>query len=176
MRGNNMFGGMMILPPWAMAQEPMQAAPRVPDIVVPARVVKAMEFLNTVTAKTAARAAANEMSIETIPGQKLSPEEENAQSAALNCLTHYFDGRLKMDEWEQLRHDAIKKQAETGVKKGTLCNCLMCGGLRRPKKDCPLCEGSGTVLVLAARPEEIQPEAFPPAAYGEPVDDQLPEE
>ena len=124
--------------------------PRVPEIIVPPRVEKAMQFLNLLSQKTSPQVAATDHNIQEIEGQKLTEEEANAQATACNLLNEYFGGKLQPGSWEQLKSDAIKRQARRGKRKkngpdkvSSILHCPMCGG---GKKDCQLCQGSGTVF------------------------------
>jgi hypothetical protein len=124
---------------------------RGPEIVVPARVDKAMEFLQLMTAKVMPRAAATDHSIEQLPVPKLTTEEESCHATACNLLSTYFDGKLKPDEWEKTRLEADKKMLDTGGKKATLLTCFACmssnGPHAAPNPKCQLCEGTGKIMV-----------------------------
>lgn len=153
MRNSMGGGGFMMMPMMSpFPQEPPQQQ-QAPDIVVPARVRIAMEFLQSLTIKTMTRAAVSENQIDQIDGQKLTEEESNTQATACNLLGKYFAGRLEADSWEKIRVDALKKQNDGKNPRGMVLNCVMCGTSRRPRKDCPLCEGSGVILVVGAQPE-----------------------
>lgn len=148
MNGAHPFGGM---PPWAwmMNQGPTQV--QIPDIIVPARVNKAMEFFAIVSQKTATRAAMNDMYIEQIPGQKLTDEEANALATACNLLCSYFSGKLNPDVWESVRVDAARKHVETGGMTGRLLHCIGCQP-GPPRPGCPLCQGTGRIMVSSVGP------------------------
>jgi len=159
----NPFGGggqfmMMPFPFGQMMPDQQDIRPQVPDIIVPARVRIAMEFLNSLTVKGMTRAAVYESGAQEIKGQNLSDEEADAQATACNLLSQYFAGKLPPDQWESLRVDALKKQAATGEKnqKGMVLNCVMCSNRRQPRRDCPLCEGSGVILVVGAKADTGQ--------------------
>ncbi len=149
MKGSQ-FGGMGWMPPWMMPpwmmQEPQQ---QIPDSVVPARVREAREFLGQLYQKQADRAAASEMSIEIIPGQKLCSEEEAARDSACQCIAKYFDGKLSPDETEKLRYQAMKKRVELGGKEGNILRCIVCGPSTVPNPHCNLCKGTGKIMVLS---------------------------
>ena len=155
-------GGGFMMTPWGqmiMMPEQQEIRQPVPDIMVPARVRIAMDFLQTLTIKQMTRAAVYESGAEQIPGQKLSDEEADAQATACNLLSQYFAGKLSPDEWERIKVDALKKQAEQGEQKnqkGMVLNCVMCSNRRSPRKDCPLCEGSGIILVVGAKADTGQ--------------------
>lgn len=83
---------------------------RKPEMSVPPRVEKALQFLDALTDKTATTAVASENSIEQIPGQQLTDEEIMAQATACNLLTKYFAGQLKPDRLEKLKMQKMKKQ------------------------------------------------------------------
>lgn len=125
-----------------------------PDIIVPARVRLALEFMAALTNKTAARAAVTEHHVELIPGQKLTDEETTAQATACNLLSQYFAGKLNPDKWEEIRYTQLKKQAEIGGGQGTCIRCMACGP--HPQEDCPLCQGRGSLLVQPLGPDPQQ--------------------
>lgn len=126
----------------------------VPDIIVPARVNKAMEFIGVIHSKTMKRVAANDITVMEVEGDKLCPEEENARDAALNCLAQYFDGKLQPDIWEKARHDAVQKQLATNGKEGTLIRCFGCNSAY-PSPSCPLCHGKGKLFVQGVGDDEV---------------------
>jgi len=148
------------VPPWAwfmhpgMYQNQNQSTP-IPDIIVPARVSKAFEFLHMMNHKQTSRpvAAACDIALELqiIPGQTLTDEEANTVATACNMLTNYFAGKLTPDIWESVKVQAAQKQAETGNIAGRLMHCIACvPGPARP--GCPLCHGSGKIMISAVGP------------------------
>lgn len=144
--------GMM---PHMMMDQPQS---RVPEIVVPPRVEKALQFLNLLTQKTSPQVAATEHHIEEIKGQQLTDEEAAAQATACQLLNQYFAGKLQPDTWESLKVEAIKRQnrrKKKGIDKrpSSVIHCPMCGVGGRPKKDCPMCSGAGTVFVSPGVPQ-----------------------
>lgn len=145
-----MMGGM--LPPWMlpMMQQEDQHPPQQPDMMIPPRVRQAMEFISMLTAKTQDRPAITENQIEIVKGQKLTDEEQGALAVANNMIARYFAGQLKPDCWEQLRYDALKKKAESGGVPQRLINCVACNPSLPPSPKCPLCAGSGKLLVQPA--------------------------
>lgn len=150
-----------MMPPWMMQQEPdHQHGP--PDIIVPARVNKAMEFLSMMTAKAMKRPAATENQIEVIDGQTLTTEEESCRATACSLLEKYFAGTLQPDAWENLRVEAIKKQQEGLNQESKLMHCMICGG-GKPNPGCPLCDGTGAVMVTPVP----KPNQEPPAGHGQ---------
>ena len=112
-----------------------------PDLP-PARVRAAMEFVNSLTYKTMARVALNDLQIQEIPGQKLTDEELTAQATAFNLLSSYFSGRLKPDDWEKLDLEVPNKSDQAG----SVINCPICIG-SSSRADCILCKGRGQVVV-----------------------------
>lgn len=135
-----------MMPPHMMGQQQQQVS--IPDIIVPARVNKAMEFLSLLTQKTSTRAAVNDISIEQIHGQKLSSEELNAQATACNLLSSYFAGKLTPDIWEGIKVDAARKHVENGGIAGRLVHCIACAP-NPPSPECPFCRGSGRIMITA---------------------------
>lgn len=161
------YGGMPWMMPWMFQQEPQQQQ-YMPDLIVPARVHQAMDFLALISQKTMQRAAASENQIELIEGQKLCDEEENARDAACVCLAKYFDGKLQPDVWEKLRYEAMRKRAEMGGKDGAILRCIACGSRPIPNPACDLCKGTGRVFVssfgnnMVIMEEEFGPEGSSP--------------
>lgn len=105
----------------------------------PARVQVALAYLAQLTQKTMARAAANELSIEVIDGQKLTTAEEGAQEDACHLLAAYFRGSLKPTPEEKTELDMRKHRMRTG----TMMQCPACSKLSRPDGNCYLCRGTG---------------------------------
>ncbi len=152
------YGGQ---PPWwgypPMWQQPQQDRPPIPEIVVPGRVDQAMAFLELMTIKTSKRAVANDISIEVIPGQTLTPAEDDTMIAACELIKRYFNGKLPVDIWEEVKLKALHKQQNMIGKTGRLLNCIACDpGPPNPK--CPLCSGTGRVLVVPVGPNDIMSE------------------
>ena len=139
-------------PPW-MQQPQEQQQMRIPDIIVPARVDKALEFVALLTQKTMTRAAVNDSDIREIFGQKLTDEESVAHATACNLLTRYFAGKLQPDVWEEVKVSAIKKQNDLQGRTGRVLNCIACQP-GTPAKGCPLCNGTGRVLVMSIGSQE----------------------
>lgn len=143
--GGRGFPQFMLLPP-SYGPEPHYPEP-VPDIVVPARVNKALEFLNMCTEKTASRLAASENQIQECEGQKLSEAEIIAQDTACNLLAKYFAGKLPEDQWEKLRIEGIRQKVKRGDVKGSVINCPSCGPSKFPNPTCKFCKGNGAVII-----------------------------
>jgi hypothetical protein len=116
----------------------------IPDIVVPARVNKALEFFSMVTHKTATRAVANDLAIEQIPGQKLTDEEANAMATACNLLSRYFSGTLPPDIWEEIRIRAVHRRPDGDSK---IMNCPVCVQNGQIDSMCSTCGGSGKIMI-----------------------------
>jgi hypothetical protein len=152
MRRNNeqpFFMGM----PMGMGMQfaPSEPQQRIDEIVVPPRIDKAMQFLNMLNRKTEVQVAASEHEIREVEGQKLTEEELTAQATACNLLNQYFAGQLAPDGWEKLKVEAIKRKNIRKKKSqdravGSVINCPICGG-GKVRKDCPLCEGTTTIVV-----------------------------
>lgn len=138
------FGGASFGFP-GMQQQPSS----VPEIIVPARVTKAMEFIEFISYKRIRRPAATDHTVEIVEPERQSDEEGTAYATACNLLNEYFGGKLKPDEWEQIRFDAIKKRLETGNRSGAVIACFGCGAGkgRAPNPGCELCKGTGTLFV-----------------------------
>jgi hypothetical protein len=147
-----------MMPPWMlgmMMPGSDSQHSQVQDIAVPARVNKAMEFLDHVASKRRKMPAASEHSVEVVEQDNLCAEEEATRDSALQLLTKYFDGNLTQDPWEELRFQTLKKRLEMGTKEGRLIGCVVCHPLR-PDPNCILCGGSGKIFVQAAGgPSEI---------------------
>ena len=107
---------------------------------VPARVRVALEFLNELSAKTARRPVANDMSIEIIDGMELNATEEIAQTAALRMLTSYFSGQLQPSTWEQYHLQQDKGHM-------LLLPCPGCNGEAEKVGGCTQCGGRGKVAL-----------------------------
>lgn len=129
--------------------EPMEMPPS-SEIIVPARVIKAMDFLAMLNSKQMTRAACSENQVVEIQGQKLSPEEEATKGVALNMLSHYFEGKLAPDNWETIKADSLVNRNKRKAINGTMrvMSCVHCGGAPGDRK-CPLCEGKGTLVVVS---------------------------
>ncbi len=112
----------------------------------PARVRAAMEFLQQLSFKQMVRGVATEHVIDVIPGQKLTTAEANAQASAANMLSLYFQGKLRVNFWEKLERDQMNT-GFGGLGPGTPINCVNCIG-GAPKSKCPLCKGSGNLIVF----------------------------
>lgn len=151
------FGGMMpmFMPmPFGFQQQGADNSERAYDMVVPARVNKAMEFLGHIHHKQATRAAVYDLGVEQIPGVELCAEEEATRDAALKCLSDYFDGKLKPDQWEGLKYDFQKKAAEkhlsaphggAQVMQGAVLSCPKCS--EPGNRACKFCNGTAQVMV-----------------------------
>lgn len=148
------FGMMPMFMPMPM-QGSADHNERAYDLVVPARIGKAMEFLAHLHHKQMIRAAVFEMGVEQIPGVDLCAEEEATRDAALKCLSDYFDGKLKPDQWEGLKYDVQKKAAEkhlgataqpsAQVMQGAVLSCPKCEA--PGNQSCKYCHGLGQVMV-----------------------------
>ncbi len=143
------------LPPWAWLmhagmQNNQAQQQQVPDIIVPARVNKALEFLGMITHKTQKRpvavASESQIEIEIIPGQVLSDEENNTVATACNLLANYFAGKLQPDIWESVKVEGARKQIEQNTLPGRLMHCIACQH-GPPNSTCPLCNGTGRIMV-----------------------------
>ncbi len=109
----------------------------------PARVRFALELLQHLTHKTTSRAAANDISIEILPGQVLTREESLAQTNACRLLSDYFTGNLGPSEWEQRTEESDPPTRRPGM----IVRCFVCAP-NPPQATCVLCKGSGELLVF----------------------------
>lgn len=135
--------------PWGPIVIQQEPRPQI-DVIVPARVDKALEFIAMMSSKTMQRAVTNDTSIELIDGQKLTDDESTAVNAACNLLTAYFAGSLEPDTWERTKVESAKMQAKLGGQTGSLLNCVACSGNDHPQPNCRFCSGTGRVLVTPA--------------------------
>lgn len=118
-----------------------------PNIMVPIRVGAAMELLAGLHQKTMTRAAANDVSIELIEGQKLTSHENLAQQEACIALSNYFRGELRPDVWEKAQLQEVQGEIQ---RPGTLIRCFLCNPRKEPNPECILCQGSGQILTFPA--------------------------
>lgn len=127
------------------------------EVIIPARVEKALEFLGLLTFKTMDRAAASDSQVVEIEGQKLTAEEQSAQATALSLLEQYFAGKLQPDVWEGAKvkfedksADAAGKKAKAGsMGDGSVIQCP--AGCLGQYPDCKMCNGTGRVFVTPFR-------------------------
>lgn len=120
------------------------------EIVPPARVRVALEFLSQISTKTMQKVAINEHQLEVLDGQKLTTAEANAQATAANLLSDYFHGKLKPDYWEERDDNSLPSGDEPGL----LIRCISCEP-GQPKQNCYLCQGLGKILIFPARNENV---------------------
>lgn len=116
---------------------------RIQQLDYPARIHAALEYLQYCMLKQLSRAAVNDISIEVIPGQKLSTAEANAQASAANLLSAYFQGRMAINFWERLEASQLEREAPQGT--ATTLHCPSCFG-SSPKRNCPICRGTGNII------------------------------
>lgn len=137
---------MFIQAPWHQPQpQPMsQEEP-------PARVQVAMEFFTRCTGKTMTRAAAapQALAVEIIPGQKLTPPEDQALGAACDLLYDYFRGKLLPSESESV--DLQRRRFEAQQMAGNILKCPVCE-TTRPSKRCIVCRGTGGIAAYPLEP------------------------
>lgn len=121
----------------------------------PARVNVAMSFLMNLTFKTMTRAAVNDISIQLIPGEKLTKEESIAQANACHMLSDYFTGNMNPDIWEeQFLKNAMPKKPINPKEldpraAGVIVPCPAClNQSGRIQADCNLCGGSGHLITV----------------------------
>ena len=117
----------------------------------PLRVQIGLALLSHLTRKTQPQVAVTENQIETIPGQKLTDEEEGARATALNMFSHYFSGQLKPDTWE---NESLR--AAQGIP--TMKFRCVCNG---NNGDCPFCvdvntgEPTGEMDIVVRNPRKV---------------------
>lgn len=126
----------------------------------PARVEVAMRLLAHLTDKTAAKAVANDVGFETVPGQTLHSDEEIVRRSACKMLARYFDGDLEPSKWEKDLADldaletageematdgAVSSHQPAPDEEATYMHCPVCNTEMREtgRKNCPLCKGKG---------------------------------
>ena len=64
-------------------------------------------------------------------------------------LSDYFDGKLEMNHWEELKYNANQEKMKdpTAGEPKTLMRCINCNPLNPPNPDCPICMGSGKIMI-----------------------------
>lgn len=134
--------------PFAALQQQQQVQSPVTHGPPPARVRVALEFLTDLTVKGMTRAAANDISIELIPGQKLSMDEVEAQKAACACLKEYFAGRTRPDRYEQIAQKKIETRTLANGKPGMILQCIGCAAMPNKMPYCKVCHGTGEIMVF----------------------------
>lgn len=119
-----------------------------PDDEPPARVLVAMQYLRYATDKTADAVVPHGMGAETVGGQQLTRDEQEAMTNACSLLSTYFTGKLIPTRWEDGTLSRRRNQ-------GAIIICPMCGGEElQPEEEgetppvCKLCAGSKRVLVV----------------------------
>jgi hypothetical protein len=115
----------------------------------PARMRLAVEVLRDLTVKTMDRVAVNDMSMQSIEGQKLTEEERILQISACKLLSDYFSGKTVLNKWEEV---AVRsKDTRTA---GLLMRCFSCNG--KAGHACSFCNGTGAIKVFSAEAPEEQ--------------------
>ena len=109
----------------------------------PARVRLALEFLQHLSFKTMSRCAVNDISIEEIPGQKLTEHERSAEVYACRALGSYFQGNLTPDVYERERSVQVPGQP------GIYIRCPVCPP-SGSNPGCNFCKGNGHVVIYPA--------------------------
>lgn len=104
----------------------------------PARIRLAVDFLALLIHKQMPRAAVNDISIEWAEGQKLIGSEVEAQIAACDLLTRYFEGKLRPDIFERQETEDL----------GAIIRCPCCFAQAATDGTvCDVCEGRGRVFI-----------------------------
>lgn len=114
---------------------------------VPARVRAALDYLSLLTVKGMTRAAVNDITIELIDGQDLTPSEERARGAACDMLTSYFRGDLQTNLQEQVGYRVMLQHAGGQVLVERPCPVCKIPGV----DSCPYCGGTGRVQMTETR-------------------------
>lgn len=119
--------------------------------MAPARVIVALNLLDSLTRKTEGEVAIWDTGSERYDGQRLTEEELNLQATACNLVTAYLNGTYKQTDLEK-RHNA--KQAPAAGP-GRIIGCVGCGGQRHqpdnPNEPCVLCGGTAFILITPVR-------------------------
>lgn len=141
----------MMPPPWFWQFMATQAPdqPQPPDVVVPARVNKAFEFINFMAHKTMQRIAINEFAIEVIDGQAMNADDECVYADACKLLSDYFRGKNEPDVWEQLKITDLAR-ASREPNHAVMLKCPLCSELPSINKHCTACAGSGGIVAFPA--------------------------
>ena len=116
-------------------------------VIVPARVNKAMEFLDMLIGKQMDRAAGGDSGLQIISGLKLTPEEEATKHVALDMLAQYFQGTLQPDAWETMKQNKMKPKRQRNI--GKTLSCPQCEGV--PGRKCELCNGYGLIKITPVK-------------------------
>lgn len=127
-------------PPWAWQPRPYHGNE------VPARVTLALEFLAQLTFKTMTRGMVSGVGMAEIDGQELLPVEHEAQAAACNMLTAYFEGRLEPTAWEV----NVTRAHLPGA--AQITGCPRCGGTGKlDDRKCPACNGKTIIITQSSQ-------------------------
>jgi hypothetical protein len=113
----------------------------------PARVMVALDFLQSLIIKTIPRVAVNDMSIEVISPLPLSDEEESARATACSLLTQYFAGKLVPSLWEKTELTEREEILKKGGEAGSIINCPACLAKNYVAAECQFCNGKGKVML-----------------------------
>lgn len=127
----------------------------------PARVQAALVFLNQLTAKTGVIYACTDMrGLEVEQGQRLAPHEVEAQKAACNMLTQYFEGTLPLTHYDPqwtpphvpVAVPVEKCLPDKGPDHTTCPACMIWGSA---SKNCDICSGVGIIRPIPG-PEDMR--------------------
>jgi len=116
------------------------------DNIVPARVRAAMEYLGFLSLKTMEHVVSNDVGFHVVDGQELTDREKDTQIAACGVIEDYFNGSLKLNEWENFQAGKAGRRVAKGA--GTPIRCPLCAPNGNEK--CILCKGSGILMVFPA--------------------------
>lgn len=155
---------MFMPPPWFFMNGPQDHGHNhAPDPTVPARVVKALEFVGMISPQLMPRLAMNDVSMRDIDPRKLLPSEEVAYNAACDLLELYFTGKLAPNMWEATRlagwqqHLSFQARAQmVHSEAGRVTACFACqpdgAPPCPPNPTCAMCGGSGRIVVFGWGP------------------------
>ena len=115
---------------------------------VPARVQVALAYLKQLTIKTMTQLVANDVGFETVDGQQLTKGEGQAQDSATNLLRDYFAGAYVPDSCEERNGEVERRVAAVLGQRGLSTPCHQCRMDRSVMPQCPVCRGTGRVLVF----------------------------
>ena len=122
--------------------------PRLQTNEVPARVQVALAYLKQLTFKTMSQVVGNDVGFETVDGQQLTKGEGQAQDSAANLLRDYFAGAYVPDSCEERNGEVERRVAAVLGQRGLSTPCYQCHMDRNVMPQCPVCRGTGRVLVF----------------------------
>lgn len=145
---HNQNNPMPMMFPVLMSPQEKHSGPSLSTNEVPARVRVAVEYLKQLTFKTMPQIAANEVGFETIDGQQLTQSETDAQASAAVLLRDYFAGSYTPDDREEKDAEVARRVDQVLGQRGLSVPCFQCHCDRMVMRNCPVCRGTGKVLVF----------------------------